>query len=225
MMMLLILTTVLGYELKTAVGTSVFIMTFTALTGAISPLHHRRRAGLDGADPLRAVHADLGTHRRRVRQQGRPLRPWNRATGVVLVVLGLSIMTFNLLNEKPQKEEAPSRVLTSLCHAQSSFFFSSPSRPCRPEKHRRHAVHRRARVKRLGCGVQPADGELRGGVPFAGEDGHGACPPPASADTPPSGIPRCCPPRRYSSSCRWSCHPPAPPQEAGKLALLLNVSP
>ncbi|MDY4079985.1 MAG: sulfite exporter TauE/SafE family protein, partial [Clostridium sp.] len=36
MMMLLILTTVLGYELKTAVGTSVFIMTFTALTGAVS---------------------------------------------------------------------------------------------------------------------------------------------------------------------------------------------
>ena len=31
MMMLLILTSVLGYELKTAVGTSVFIMTFTAL--------------------------------------------------------------------------------------------------------------------------------------------------------------------------------------------------
>ena len=36
MMMLLILTGILGYELKTAVGTSVFIMTFTALTGAIS---------------------------------------------------------------------------------------------------------------------------------------------------------------------------------------------
>lgn len=35
-MMLIILTTVLGYELKTAVGTSVFIMTFTALTGSIS---------------------------------------------------------------------------------------------------------------------------------------------------------------------------------------------
>ena len=34
MMMLLILTSVLGYELKTAVGTSVFIMSFTALTGA-----------------------------------------------------------------------------------------------------------------------------------------------------------------------------------------------
>ena len=36
MMMLLMLTSVLGYELKTAVGTSVFIMTFTALTGSVS---------------------------------------------------------------------------------------------------------------------------------------------------------------------------------------------
>ena len=34
-MMLLLLLSVLGYELKSAVGTSVFIMTFTALTGAI----------------------------------------------------------------------------------------------------------------------------------------------------------------------------------------------
>ena len=36
MMLLLVLTSVLGYELKLAVGTSVFIMTFTALTGAVS---------------------------------------------------------------------------------------------------------------------------------------------------------------------------------------------
>lgn len=36
MMMLFVLVSVLGYELKTAVGTSVFIMTFTALTGAVS---------------------------------------------------------------------------------------------------------------------------------------------------------------------------------------------
>jgi len=36
MMMLLVFTSILGYELKTAVGTSVFIMTFTALTGGIS---------------------------------------------------------------------------------------------------------------------------------------------------------------------------------------------
>lgn len=36
MLMLLVLVTALGYELKTAVGTSVFIMTFTAFTGAAS---------------------------------------------------------------------------------------------------------------------------------------------------------------------------------------------
>lgn len=36
MLMLLILTSILNYDLKMAVGTSVFIMTFTALTGAIS---------------------------------------------------------------------------------------------------------------------------------------------------------------------------------------------
>ncbi len=36
MMMLFVLTSVLGYELKKAVGTSVFIMSFTALTGAVS---------------------------------------------------------------------------------------------------------------------------------------------------------------------------------------------
>lgn len=36
MMMLMVLVSVLGYELKTAVGTSVFIMTFTAFTGAVS---------------------------------------------------------------------------------------------------------------------------------------------------------------------------------------------
>lgn len=36
MMMLLVLTSVLGYELKTAVGTSVFIMAFTAFTGSLS---------------------------------------------------------------------------------------------------------------------------------------------------------------------------------------------
>ena len=35
-MMLLVLTLVLGFELKTAIGTSVFIMSFTALFGAVS---------------------------------------------------------------------------------------------------------------------------------------------------------------------------------------------
>ncbi len=36
MMMLLVLTAFLGYELKTAVGTSVFVMAFTAFTGSMT---------------------------------------------------------------------------------------------------------------------------------------------------------------------------------------------
>ncbi len=36
MMMLFVLTSLLGYEVKTAVGTSVFVMTFSAFTGAAS---------------------------------------------------------------------------------------------------------------------------------------------------------------------------------------------
>ena len=66
MMMLLILTSVLGYELKTAVGTSVFIMTFTALTGAVSHF------AIGGAAVLRALHPALGADRRQICQPGGP---------------------------------------------------------------------------------------------------------------------------------------------------------
>ena len=61
MMMLLILTSVMGYELKTAVGTSVFIMAFTALTGAVS---HFTIGGLPDGWTLAlcmAVHAAVRT--------------------------------------------------------------------------------------------------------------------------------------------------------------------
>ena len=69
MMMLLILTSVLGYELKTAVGTSVFIMAFTALTGSF-PFCHWGHARLDRMDPVRHLYPDLGPDCRTVRQQG-----------------------------------------------------------------------------------------------------------------------------------------------------------
>ena len=84
MMMLLILTSVLGYELKTAVGTSVFIMTFTAFTGAvwilciIFTLIWARIA---------AVLANKATP-----------KTLNRATGVILVVLGVVVMAFSFLS-------------------------------------------------------------------------------------------------------------------------------
>ena len=96
MMMLLILTSLLGYELKTAVGTSVFIMTFTALTGAMSHF-------MIGGTPdwmvwgLCVVFTLLWARIAAVFANKATPKTLNRATGVVLVVLGLVIMTFNLL--------------------------------------------------------------------------------------------------------------------------------
>lgn len=96
MMMLLILTSVLGYELKTAVGTSVFIMTFTALTGAASHF------AIDGAPDwpvfaLCVVFTLLWARIAAVFANKAKPATLNRATGVVLVVLGLAIMGFNLI--------------------------------------------------------------------------------------------------------------------------------
>ena len=74
-MMLLILTSVLGYELKTAVGTSVFIMAFTAFTGAAS---HFAIGGMpDWTVWILCVvfTPDLGADRCTVRQQGNPQDP------------------------------------------------------------------------------------------------------------------------------------------------------
>ena len=58
-MMLLILTSVLGYELKTAVGTSVFIMPFTA-DGFCRPFCNWRHAGSHNASFLCTQHTSLG---------------------------------------------------------------------------------------------------------------------------------------------------------------------
>lgn len=96
MMMLLILTSVLGYELKTAVGTSVFIMTFTALTGAVSHF------AIGGAPDwlvfvLCIVFTLLWARIAAIFANKAEPATLNRATGVVLVVLGLAIMGFNLI--------------------------------------------------------------------------------------------------------------------------------
>lgn len=94
MMMLLILTSVLGYELKTAVGTSVFIMAFTAFTGAAS---HFAIGGMPDKTVwilcvlftliwarIAAVFANKATP-----------KTLNRVTGVILVLLGIVVMGFN----------------------------------------------------------------------------------------------------------------------------------
>ena len=96
MMMLLILTSVLGYELKTAVGTSVFIMTFTALTGALS--HFAIGGAPDWTVLALCVFFTLVWARiAAVFANKATPKTLNRATGVVLVMLGLAILLFNLL--------------------------------------------------------------------------------------------------------------------------------
>ena len=97
MMMLLILTSVLGYELKTAVGTSVFIMTFTALTGAVSHF-------VIGGAPdwtvffLCVLFTLLWARIAAVFANKAEPRTLNRATGIVLVILGIVVMLFSLVN-------------------------------------------------------------------------------------------------------------------------------
>lgn len=97
MMMLLILTSVLGYELKTAVGTSVFIMAFTALTGAVSHF------AIGGAPDwtvwgLCVVFTLLWARIAAVLANKATPKTLNRVTGIVLVVLGVVVLAFSLLN-------------------------------------------------------------------------------------------------------------------------------
>ena len=91
MMMLLILTSVLGYELKTAVGTSVFIMTFTALTGALS---HFAIGGTPDLVVLILCMVSTLIFARvaAVLANKAPARLLNQATGVILVILGAAII-------------------------------------------------------------------------------------------------------------------------------------
>ncbi|MBE5946307.1 MAG: sulfite exporter TauE/SafE family protein [Lachnospiraceae bacterium] len=96
MMILLILTSVLGYELKTAVGTSVFIMTFTALTGAVS---HFALGGMPDLTCLiycvlsTLLWARIGA----VFANKASAKTLNRATGVVLTIMGVAIIIVNYI--------------------------------------------------------------------------------------------------------------------------------
>ena len=91
MMMLLILTSVLGYELKTAVGTSVFIMTFTALTGAVS---HFMIGGIPDLAILLLciVFTFLWARVAAVFANKADPKVLNRVTGVVLVLIGTAVL-------------------------------------------------------------------------------------------------------------------------------------
>ena len=96
MMMLLVLTSILGYELKTAVGTSVFIMTFSAFNGAMSHF-------VIGGTPdwliwgLCVVFTFIWARIAAVFANKADTATLNRATGVVLIVLGIVVIGFQYL--------------------------------------------------------------------------------------------------------------------------------
>lgn len=94
MMMLLVLTSVLGYELKTAVGTSVFIMTFTAFTGAAS---HFVLGGLPDMTIwfLSVLFTFLFARIAAVIANKASAKTLNRVTGIILVILGGVVLFFN----------------------------------------------------------------------------------------------------------------------------------
>ncbi len=94
MMMLLLLTSVLGYELKTAVGTSVFIMAFTAFTGAAS---HFAIGGMPDLWCLAFCVASTLLWARIAAKFANKASAavLNRVTGVVLAVLGSAVLLFS----------------------------------------------------------------------------------------------------------------------------------
>lgn len=96
MMMLLVLTSVLGYELKTAVGTSVFVMTFTAFTGALS--HFAIGGKPDWKILIFCMLSTLLWARiAAVFANKAAPKTLNRVTGCVLVILGGAVMIVNFI--------------------------------------------------------------------------------------------------------------------------------
>ncbi|MCD8005260.1 MAG: sulfite exporter TauE/SafE family protein, partial [Oscillospiraceae bacterium] len=97
MMMLVVFTAFLGYEMKTAVGTSTFIMTFTALIGFVSHSLIHPAIVLERWDALAvcvvtATAASLVSARFANRMDSRAV---GRITGVILTVLGAAMIYLN----------------------------------------------------------------------------------------------------------------------------------
>lgn len=97
MMMLIIMTIVLRYELKMAVGTSVFVMTFTALTGAIS--HFSISGGLPDLLSLFlcVVFTLIGAQGAAKFANSASSEKQNKITGYVLLGLGILMAISSIL--------------------------------------------------------------------------------------------------------------------------------
>ncbi len=96
MMMLFVLTSFLGYQMHMAVGTSVFIMAFTALTGGIS---HFAIGGIpDIACTVLCVLFTLIWARIAAKIANKAsTKTLNRAVGIVMIITSVVILTVNLL--------------------------------------------------------------------------------------------------------------------------------
>lgn len=94
MMMLIILTSVLGYDLKKAVGTSVFIMAFTAFTGAVS---HFMLNGIHYVSVLvyciifTLIFARIAA----IIANKSSEKVMGRIVGITLIILGIVVLTLN----------------------------------------------------------------------------------------------------------------------------------
>ena len=96
MMMLLLLTSIMGYELKTAVGTSVFIMAFTALTGSLS--HFAIGGKPDWLPFVLCIAFTLIFARIAAKFANKAsAKTLNRATGIILVILGIVVLGFSAI--------------------------------------------------------------------------------------------------------------------------------
>ena len=97
MMMLLVLTSVLGYELKCAVGTSVFIMAFTALTGGVS---HFAVGGMPDIISLVlcVMFTFLWARIAAVIANKASAKTLNRVVGIVMITTSIVILAVNYLS-------------------------------------------------------------------------------------------------------------------------------
>lgn len=96
MMMLFVLTTFLGYQMHVAVGTSVFIMAFTALTGGIS--HFAIGGKPDIMSLIFCVAFTLLWARIAAKIANKASAiTLNRAVGIVMIITGVVILVVNFL--------------------------------------------------------------------------------------------------------------------------------
>ena len=96
MMMLMILTSVLGYSIKKAVGTSVFIMAFTAFTGAVSHFY------ISGVNYVRVlvlciIFTLIFARIAAIIANRASEKVMGRTGGRVLILLGIVVITLNFM--------------------------------------------------------------------------------------------------------------------------------